>query len=454
MKVFISYAREDRKTALKLYHDLKKAGLNPWLDLKNLLPGQNWQRHIELAIKSSDFFIALLSNNSVSKKGYVQKELKKALDILDEYPHGEGFVIPVRLDECLPDNEKLENLHWADLFDDYDHCLEQIIYAMNAQYTQDNKKHVISSDETSKKNVSDTNKTDSETTKIESITQMEFVRIQAGCFWMGQTEAERKQIIDVYGKDYYDRYDYKDELPRHEVCVDGFWLAKYPVTVGQFQQFVKASGYETDAEKKGASYTWKESKWQEVKGINWKNPGFEQTDEHPAVCLSWNDGVALAKWLSKNNEGTIRLPTEAEWEYACRAGTDTARFWGDDPSQACQYANVRDLTANKQLKQKYFHNCDDGYVFTSPVGTFLPNPWGLFDMLGNVWEWTVDTYDEKAYEKHKRDNPIMESGGASFRVLRGGSWNVFPASVRCAARGRIRPTVSFANTGQRLLWTA
>jgi len=228
-----------------------------------------------------------------------------------------------------------------------------------------------------KKNASDTNKTDSETTKIESITQMEFVRIQAGCFWMGQTEAERKQIIDEYGKDYYEEYEYADELPRHEVCVDGFWLAKHPVSVGQFQQFVKSSGYETDAEKKGKSYTWKESKWQEVKGINWKNPGFEQTDEHPVVCLSWNDGVALAKWLSKNNEGTIRLPTEAEWEYACRAGTETARFWGDDPSQACQYANVADFTAKNKINPKYRHNCDDGYVFTSPVGSFLPNPWGI-----------------------------------------------------------------------------
>ena len=92
-------------------------------------------------------------------------------------------------------------------------------------------------------------------------------------------------------------------------------------------------------------------------------------------------------------------------------------------------------------------------VFTSPVGTFLPNPWGLYDMLGNVLEWTADAYDEKAYEKHKRDNPIMESEGASFRVLRGGSWGSIPAYVRCAARLRFRPDVSVTDTGQRLLWT-
>jgi formylglycine-generating enzyme required for sulfatase activity len=444
MKVFISYAREDRKTALKLYQDLKKAGLDPWLDQKNLLPSQNWQRHIELAIKSSDFFIALLSNNSVNKKGYVQKELKKALDILDETPYDEGFIIPIRLDECEPENEKIKNLHWAELSDDYAHCLDLVISGMKAQYAQENNKVRIRSVETKKTSAS---------TKTESITQMEFQWIEGGYFMMGQTEVEKKQIIDAYGKDIYDRYKLSNELPRHEVCVNGFWMAKYPVTVGQFRQFVQATGHQTDAEKAGESYTLKDKQWQTVKGVNWKNPGFEQDENHPAVCLSWNDGVALAKWLSEKNEGTIRLPTEAEWEYASRAGTTTARFWGDDPSQACQYANVADQTAKKEINFTYTHDCDDGYVFTSPVGTFLPNPWGLYDMLGNVLEWTADAYDEKAYEKHKRDNPIMESGGASFRVLRGGSWFNDPASVRCASRDGLRPDVSLSNTGQRLLWT-
>jgi formylglycine-generating enzyme required for sulfatase activity len=289
-------------------------------------------------------------------------------------------------------------------------------------------------------------------TKTEPVLQMEFQWIEGGCFMMGQTEDEKKQIIDERGEKDYEAY-YKRELPRHEVCVNGFWMAKYPVTVGQFRQFVQATGHQTDAEKAGESYTLKDKQWKTVKGVNWKNPGFEQDDNHPAVCLSWNDGVALAKWLSEKNEGTIRLPTEAEWEYASRAGTTTARFWGDDPSQACQYANVADQTAKKEINFTYTHDCDDGYVFTSPVGTFLPNPWGLYDMLGNVWEWTADAYDEKAYEKHKRDNPIMESEGASFRVLRGGSWVNGPADVRCATRFRGRPDVSSSGTGQRLLWT-
>lgn len=290
------------------------------------------------------------------------------------------------------------------------------------------------------------------TIKTEAVLQMEFQWIEGGCYMMGQTETEKEQVIEERGKDDYEKY-YKRELPRHEVCVNGFWLAKYPVTVGQFRQFIEATNYQTDAEKAGESYTFADNEFKSVKGVNWKNPGFEQDDDHPAVCISWNDAVAMAKWLSEKNQGTIRLPTEAEWEYASRAGTTTARFWGDDPSEACQYANVADLTAKEKINFKYTHNCEDGYVFTSPVGTFLSNPWGLYDMLGNVWEWNADAYDEEAYEKHERNNPIMELEGASVRVLRGGSWFDNPANVRCATRYWSRPDVSYSFTGLRLLWT-
>ena len=469
MKVFISYAREDKKVAIKLYNDLKEAGLKPWLDQKKLLPGQNWKHQVESAIKSSDFFIALLSNNSVSKVGYVQKELKRALDILDNYPQGEGFVIPVRLDECKPTNEILTNLHWADLFDDYDFCLNQIISAMKALSGDSNDKEshdntasvkpthnttsVKPTHNTSEKIIipdKQLNQTISETKEI--VTSMEFVRIKSGVFMMGQTEIEKKQIIEELSEKIYDQY-FKWELPRHEVYLNEYSIAKYPVTVGQFRKFVDASGYKTDAEKAGKSYTLTDKGWDTVKGLNWKKPGFEQNEEHPAVCLSWNDAVAMANWLSEKNEGIIRLPTEAEWEYACRAGTITARFWGDDPKQACQYANVADLTLKEKFSNLSIHVCTDGYVFTSPVGTFLPNPWGLYDMLGNVWEWCADAFDEEAYRKHEHDNPLIDTRGASFRVLRGGSWDYNPAYVRCAWRIWFRPDVSDTYTSLRLLWT-
>ena len=131
MKIFISYAREDIKIANKLWLDLTKNGFYPWLDQKELLPGQNWKAMVSKAIEECTYFLALLSKDSVSKKGYVQKELKKAMDILDEYPYSETFLIPVRLDDCKPMDYKIKDLHWGDLFPSYNEGLEQILKVLN-----------------------------------------------------------------------------------------------------------------------------------------------------------------------------------------------------------------------------------------------------------------------------------------------------------------------------------
>jgi len=118
-KVFLSYARQDRSIAKKIFDDLVNKGIDVWLDEKALLPGQNWVYEITQAISDCNYFLAVLSSNSVSKKGYVQKELKMAVDILDEYPQDQIFIIPVRVDDCKPTHDKLRYIHWADLFPDY-----------------------------------------------------------------------------------------------------------------------------------------------------------------------------------------------------------------------------------------------------------------------------------------------------------------------------------------------
>ncbi|NJL59860.1 MAG: toll/interleukin-1 receptor domain-containing protein [Desulfobacteraceae bacterium] len=130
MKVFISYAREDIEIARKLRADIEKAGIKTWLDKENLLPGQDWKAVIRKEIKESDYFIALLSSKSLSKRGYVQKELKTALDTLGEFPKGEIFIIPVRLDACEPMDEQLQNLHWAEVFPSYQKGLNNIFRAL------------------------------------------------------------------------------------------------------------------------------------------------------------------------------------------------------------------------------------------------------------------------------------------------------------------------------------
>ncbi len=251
----------------------------------------------------------------------------------------------------------------------------------------------------------------------EPITGMEFVRVAGDCFQMGSPSGESGR--------------YKDEGPVHEVCVDGFWMGKYEVTNAQYRRF--KSGHN--------------SKDYAGNSLNGNN--------QPAVYVSWDDAKAFAGWLNRQNGGRykFKLPTEAEWEYAARAGTSTARYWGDDPDDACGYANVHDQTSKRINKFSWkHHSCDDGYAATAPVGRFKPNAFGLYDMLGNVWEWCEDIYDKGAYGKHNRSNPVITSGG-SGRVIRGGSWSGGPRDVRSADRDGADPGGRIVNLGFRLLRT-
>ena len=271
-------------------------------------------------------------------------------------------------------------------------------------------------------------------------TGMEFVWVRGGCFQMGQTTAEKQYLIKDAGKETYEKY-YNDELPRHEVCVDGFWMAKTEVTRGQFKQFIKETGYRTDADKKGNAYIFNKEtdwKWAKKSGYNWEKTGYSQDDAHPVVCVSWNDAKEFIKWLRTKTGRDFFLPSEAQWEYAARGGTDFMRFWGTNDAEACTYANVADTGSNWSPS----FPCSDGYKFTAPVGSYKPNPFGLYDMLGNVWEWCEDVYDKNAYSKHDRNNPVITSDEDS-RVLRGGSWLFTPGDVRAA--GRLRYPADYRN---------
>ena len=259
-------------------------------------------------------------------------------------------------------------------------------------------------------------------TCAEETTGMEFVYVPGGCFQMGRTETEKAQLIKEVGKENYEKY-YQDELPRHEVCVKGFWMGKYEVTNAQYRRF--------KPDHKNYEY--------EGKPLN--------GDDQPVVMVSWNDAHAFTAWMAKQGRGEFRLPSEAEWEYAARGGTETIRSWGDDPkhTQACQYANVGDAsfaeafpTLVEQLKKEYkwfAHACDDGYAMTAPVGQFEPNAFGLYDMLGNVWEWCQDTYHEN-YNGAPTDGSAWGSLGdkKANMLLRGGSWDDVPFNVRSAYR--------------------
>ncbi len=190
-----------------------------------------------------------------------------------------------------------------------------------------------------------------------------------------------------------------------------FYLGQYKVTVGQFKKFLSTSGYlpESVADGTGGygynpAYDPKTSKRGDAfEGRNpvysWQNPGFAQGDDHPVVNVTWNDAVALSRWLSEKEGKNYCLPTEAEWEYACRAGTRTRYYSGDDPQSLLKVANTfdADTTRNWPQWQSYALTGHDGFEFTAPVGSFAPNAWGLYDMHGNAWEWVSDWYGESYY---------------------------------------------------------
>ncbi len=187
---------------------------------------------------------------------------------------------------------------------------------------------------------------------------------------------------------------------------------------------------------------------------SWQNPAFQQSDRHPVVCVSYEDAQRYVQWLSRKTGKSYRLPTEAEWEYSARAGTTTARFWGDGRDQACNFANVPDLTGaaalnwDKSVKDQVFQ-CRDGYAYTAPVGSFRPNAFGLYDMLGNVWQWIEDCY-HNSYGGAPDDASAWVGGECKSHVLRGGSWYLDPWILRSARRGGGAADVRIVTDGFRI----
>ena len=213
----------------------------------------------------------------------------------------------------------------------------------------------------------------------------EMVLIPKGRFTMGVPEAESQR------EGWHD--DHAGPLTRIEIT-EPFYMGRTPVTRGQFASFVRDTGYDA--------------------GSSWQAPGFDQTDDHPVVCVTYDAALAYIDWVNRRTKGGYGLPSEAAWEYAARAGTQTARYWGDDFKNAARYAWSGRGTASVAGRE--------------------PNGFGLHDVLGNVLEWCADPWHDD-YRGRPADASVWETGGASGRcVRRGGSWTSNPRSVRAGVR--------------------
>jgi formylglycine-generating enzyme required for sulfatase activity len=235
-----------------------------------------------------------------------------------------------------------------------------------------------------------------------------------------------------------------------------FYLGQHEVTVGQFRRFVTATDYKTEAETDAqGGWGYSDITFREQKSeFNWRNTGWSQSERHPVVNVTWNDAIAFCDWLTQKEGKKYRLPTEAEWEYACRGGTSSRYSTGDAPGTMQDYANVQDASFERKLtkldyKQNPSFKFDDGWVFTSPTGTFKSNGFGLCDMHGNVWEWCADWYDKGYYAKSPGSDPLGAASGSS-RVHRGGCWYGESWDVQAAFRGGRSPFQRDNNLGFRV----
>jgi formylglycine-generating enzyme len=214
-----------------------------------------------------------------------------------------------------------------------------------------------------------------------------------------------------------------------------FAAGKFSVTRGEFAAFVNETGYRTE---EGCN-VFVSSGWQLLRDRSWRSPGFDQDDRHPVVCTNGNDVKAFVAWLSRKTSSRYRLLTEAEWEYAARAGTTTVYYFGDKSDVICRYANGADLTGAEKFPNWPAASCRDGYIYTSPVGTFEPNAWGLYDAVGNVRQRVGDCYNA-GYTGAPTDGSAWMAGSCDRQVLRGGSWSSDPFELRSASRDQGAPS--------------
>ncbi|MGC1375431.1 MAG: SUMF1/EgtB/PvdO family nonheme iron enzyme [Anaerolineales bacterium] len=403
LKVFLCHATQDKPVVRELYRRLALEGwIDPWLDEENLLPGQDWEYEIEKALDESDAICVCLSNTSVSKEGYLQRELRFVIDCALEKPEGAIYILPVRLEECQPPR-KLRTYQFADYFppERRDWAYGRLRKSLELRATA---LGIAPAPQPAAAPVADQPapagparpiqwaKPTAPAASPDRLTLsngMEFCRIPAGSFLMGSAADDK------------DAHD--DEKPQHRVEIPyDYWLARYPVTNEAYNHYATARRIAHPVE-------------------DW-----EMKQNHPVHFVSLHDAMAYCEWLNKLLKTelpaglALRLPSEAEWEKAARGSDGRVFPWGNEFNQnKCNALNTVSVFIDS----------------ATPVSQYSPqgdSPYGCADMSGNVWEWTHSLW--KPYPYRANDGREDEKS-SSLRVLRGGSCLVVNAGdTRCACR--------------------
>ncbi|WP_419548118.1 SUMF1/EgtB/PvdO family nonheme iron enzyme [Microcystis sp.] len=415
IQIFLAHASEDKPAVLALYNRLKQAGYKPWLDKKDLIPGQIWRDEIPKAIKASQIFLACLSGKSANKQGYIQRELRIALDTLGEMLPGTIFFIPMRLEECeIPDLRmsevglNLRDIHRLDYWEE--DGFEQLERAITYQFKLEPEEpkqplsvfnfEVVGVNAKGEQIKKESKQSQYFSEDLGDGITLEMVAIPGGTFLMGTEDEEIERLVKKFNWD-----GFRSERPQHRVTVSSFYMGRYPITQSQWKAIAATAKIDIDLE---------------------TNPSNFKGDELPVESVNWYEATEFCKRLSRETKREYRLPSEAEWEYACRAGTTTPFYFGETITG--KFANYRaSETYAEEAKGEYRQQ-------TTPVGQFPPNAFGLYDMHGNVWEWCADTWHDN-YDGAPTDGSVwIKNGNDNRSPLRGGFWYNDPDYCRSACR--------------------
>ena len=487
LDTFISYSQTDADFARQLNEALQLQGKTTWFDQESILVGDDFKKEIWRGIEQCNNFLFIISPSSIDSP-YCEKEANYALSLNKRMTN--IWYRPVAVDK-LP--AALKNIQWIDFnspknfntpFNELSRALEtdreytlrhtkwmlwalewseqkrSIDLVLRGQELARAEKWLLEAERQNKQPTPTTLQQEFiaesrkkaivvprfQTIKITIIIFILLLSIGIflyktaeppepkpvitfgifrDIFWDGTEGPEMEWIPaglflmgDIQGE------GHNDEQPVHKVFVERFAIGRYEVTFAEYDKFADATGRKKPDDR------------------GWGRGNL------PVINVSWSDATAYTEWVTEQTGYQYRLPTEKEWEYAARAGTETSRYWGNDPDEACRYANVYDNTSKEENRLSWTnHNCTDGYAQTAPVGRLEPNAFGLFDMMGNVWEWTCSEYHS---QYNGQENSCMSLESGSILALRGGSWYNRPMFVRAANRNRSSHGGRGVNVGFRL----
>jgi formylglycine-generating enzyme required for sulfatase activity len=412
LRVFLCHSSGDKEAVRGLYRRLTGDGFEAWLDEEDLLPGDDWQSEIPKAVRRSDIVIVCLSKQAVDKAGYVQKEIRFALDVADEQPEGTTFLIPLKLEECTVP-ERLKRWQWVNYYQDQGYA--KLLKALERRANKLGIAVQAPRSDTDNNTLQQAVLVPGSVSSLIVFRGKDYLFIPPGDFIMGSLHSRLTEIADSYEDDSV----IWNEYPECPVNLDGYYISRFPVTNDDFQTFIN----ETDH-----AVPFRDDEFSKFYNWNRESRSYpEDKANHPVVLVSWHDARAYCDWLG------ARLPTEAEWEKAAR-GTDAREWpWGN-------IWHARRCNAE-----------GSGLLGTSPVGRFSPagdSPYGLSDMAGNIWEWCSSLLEPYPYRLDD-GREVLETPGK--RVLRGGSFGSSGLWTRCASRNSADPYDRGFNVGFRVV---